>query len=392
MLFYEKRKFSFTYEDSWLSDPNAFALSFTLGLEKKTYDDESTRSFFENILTEGKMRAQLGKNNHIDESDEYSFLKEFGKDCAGALVINEKAMTAESWGKKEITLDEIKEKLKRQESLYLDFENEEGVQFSLAGVQDKLPVILENEKFYLGQFGHPSTHIIKPQVNVKEFKQTVLNEYICMQLAKDCGLNVPHVQMLHYEDIGLFIIERYDREGLIRLHQQDLCQSLALTSKEKYELRGGPSFSDIYANVKEHSQHTALDLFALIDWLCFNLLIGNHDSHAKNLSFLYKNGKWQLAPFYDLMSTAVYKGTARNFAFSIGGQSDPVKLRKKNFHLLEQELGVRSGTVIKRLKTMAKKIQKHLPEDDEFIVKKIKELISKRINKFEQTVFGQESE
>lgn len=388
-LFYADKRFSFEYLDSWLEDDEAFSLSFALPLRKKVFDDKSTRSFFENILTEGKMRAQLGKNNQIDESDEYSFLKEFGKDCAGALVINEEAINPSTWAKKEISLEAIKEKLARHESLYLDFENEDGVQFSLAGVQDKLPVIIENNKFYIGQYGHPSTHIIKPQVNVKDFKQTVLNEYICMQLAKDCGLNVPKVEILTFEDISLFVIERYDREGFRRLHQQDLCQSLELTSIEKYELRGGPGFSEIYENVKKHGQNTALDLFALLDWLCFNLLIGNHDSHAKNLSYLYKNGKWQLAPFYDLMSTAVYKGTTKNFAFSIGGQSEPAKLRRKNFNLLEEEIGVRSGTIIKRLKTMAQKIIKNYPKSDEFIVVKIKELIEKRINNFEQMVFGE---
>lgn len=387
-LAYTDKRFSFSYNDKWLQDSEAFALSFALPLIEKKFDDKSTRSFFENILTEGKMRAQLGKNNQIDKSDEYSFLKEFGKDCAGALVINDSAITPDIWSKKEISLEEIKEKLARHESLYLDFENEDGVQFSLAGVQDKLPVIIENNKFYIGQYGHPSTHIIKPQVNVKDFKQTVLNEYICMQLARDCGLNVPRVDILEFEEINLFVIERYDREGLNRLHQQDLCQSLELTSSEKYEIRGGPSFKDIYENVKTNGQNTALDLFALIDWLCFNLLIGNHDSHAKNLSFLYKGGKWQLAPFYDLMSTAVYKGTTKNFAFSIGGQSEPVKLRRKNFHVLEEQIGVRSGTVIKRLKNMSKKILKNYPKTDEFIVVKIKELIERRINNFEQTVFG----
>lgn len=41
-------------------------------------------------------------------------------------------------------------------------------------------------------------------------------------------------------------------------------------------------------------------------WLLFNTLTGNSDSHLKNLSFLMDSKGVRLAPFYDLLSTAVY--------------------------------------------------------------------------------------
>lgn len=30
-------------------------------------------------------------------------------------------------------------------------------------------------------------------------------------------------------------------------------------------------------------------------------MIGNKDDHAKNFSFIYKNGEWRLSPAYDLL-------------------------------------------------------------------------------------------
>jgi len=39
----------------------------------------------------------------------------------------------------------------------------------------------------------------------------------------------------------------------------------------------------------------------------FNYIIGNHDAHGKNFSILYKK-EFELAPFYDLVSTQVYFG------------------------------------------------------------------------------------
>jgi serine/threonine-protein kinase HipA len=41
-------------------------------------------------------------------------------------------------------------------------------------------------------------------------------------------------------------------------------------------------------------------------WVLFNTLVGNSDSHSRNISFLVSAKGVQLAPFYDLLCTAVY--------------------------------------------------------------------------------------
>ena len=40
--------------------------------------------------------------------------------------------------------------------------------------------------------------------------------------------------------------------------------------------------------------------------MLFNTLVGNSDSHLKNISFLVSHEGVQIAPFYDLLCTAVY--------------------------------------------------------------------------------------
>ena len=35
--------------------------------------------------------------------------------------------------------------------------------------------------------------------------------------------------------------------------------------------------------------------------MCFNVFAHNRDDHAKNFSFLYNSGKWQVSPAYDLV-------------------------------------------------------------------------------------------
>lgn len=45
---------------------------------------------------------------------------------------------------------------------------------------------------------------------------------------------------------------------------------------------------------------------AIFRWVLFNTLVGNSDSHLKHLSFLISAEGVQVAPFYDLLCTAMY--------------------------------------------------------------------------------------
>ncbi len=73
--------------------------------------------------------------------------------------------------------------------------------------------------------------------------------------------------------------------------------------------------------IREHSSDITDDLDQLLKWVSFNVLIGNADAHAKNLSMLLsQTGIW-LAPFYDILSTTVYGDSHDNdVAMSIGRQ------------------------------------------------------------------------
>ena len=78
-----------------------------------------------------------------------------------------------------------------------------------------------------------------------------------------------------------------------------------------------------YEQVRSLSSNPILDCEKLLNWLFFNLLIGNNDSHAKNISILETTEGYRLAPFYDLMCTKVYSGFSSDFAFSIGNTFKP---------------------------------------------------------------------
>ena len=129
-----------------------------------------------------------------------------------------------------------------------------------------------------------------------------------------------------------------DEQGrLQRLHQLDFCQLAGTPSLIKYESDGGPGL----VRCRELLQQVgtpAKDLQRLIAWFFFNLLIGNNDSHAKNLSVLYTEEGPRLAPFYDLMSTTLYSGLSRRFAFRIAGEDRPGSIERSHLETLARSM------------------------------------------------------
>lgn len=365
--FDKEERLSFKYNSSWLTFKDRFPLSVALPLGEKTYGHLETKSFFENLLPEGEIKDLLEAHGKSSIRSEFGFLQEFGGDCAGAFQILPEARKAPktSKPKKELKLDVIYKYLNEKKSLTDVILNKEGGKFSLAGAQDKFAVIFDKNKIYLPLDGSPTTHIIKPHVRYfNSTHDTPYNEYLCMKLALAIGLNVPAVDIIEGE-YPLFIVERFDRiqtKGEIsRIHQQDFCQAQGITSLKKYESEGGPTFANNYNLVKSFSSAPIPDLNQLLKWLIYNLVIGNNDSHSKNLAFLQTGDEIRLAPFYDLLSTSVYKEIGQNFAFKIGGQNLWFKLKRRLFDKLSTELELRDDVIPKLALKLLNDIEKHTP-------------------------------
>ena len=367
LQFDREERLSFQYDKSWLTFKDRFPLSLALVLDDKIYGHIETKAFFENLLPEGEIKDLLEAHGKSSIKSEFGFLQEFGSDCAGAFkILPEKVKPSKTTkSKKELRLNVIYKYLNEKKSLTDVILNREGGKFSLAGAQDKFAVIFEENKIYLPLDGSPTTHIIKPRVRYfNSTHDTPYNEYLCMKLAKLVGLNVPEVDIIKGE-YPLFIVERFDRNqtktGVSRKHQQDFCQAQGITSLKKYESDGGPTFADNYNLVKANSMSPIPDLNQLLKWLIYNLVIGNNDSHSKNLAFLQTGEGIRLAPFYDLLSTAVYKEIGQDFAFKIGGQSLWFKLNKKVFDKLSNELKLRDQVIPKLATKLFLDIERHYP-------------------------------
>jgi serine/threonine-protein kinase HipA len=154
-----------------------------------------------------------------------------------------------------------------------------------------------------------------------------------MKVADKLGLNASKVAYLEFDGEPAICVERYDRirtesGRLIRVHQEDLCQSLSIDPDNKYPADGGPTAESILdflakvgrADVRDRNRED----FAKA--LFFSYLIMAPDGHAKNYSLLLLANSVRLAPLYDIASGVPYTknyGELRykHAAMRIGGEN-----------------------------------------------------------------------
>jgi len=79
--------------------------------------------------------------------------------------------------------------------------------------------------------------------------------------------------------------------------------------------------------------------------------------------------RYEIAPLYDLVCTAIYPKLQKHFAFSIGGQNDYTQIGKKELKLLDRQLEFKEGTCQERMQAMHQKITQHKSTNREQITK-----------------------
>lgn len=314
----------FKYMSSWLENEKNFSISQSLPLATKTYKAEA-QNYFANFLPEGDVRTAVARRFGVSVDNDFRLLEAIGGECAGALTIGQKPVELDN-DYEELSHDKIK-KIFNDGGVFLAQlqDAEKVVRLSLAGAQDKIPVYFKDGKLFLPIGNSPSSHILKFPSH--RFKHMPANECLLNWWANKQGLSVAPTQLLKVQDLDLCLVQRYDRQlendRLIRLHQEDYCQALNFGYKVKYEKDGGPTFQMCHEITENSSSELPNDLDRLIRWLVFNVMSGNCDAHAKNISLIkLDRNKWSLSPHYDLVCTRIYKEVSTRLAMSIGGSDD----------------------------------------------------------------------
>lgn len=352
-------RLQFRYAAHWLAAPEATALSCSLPLQAQAFDDHQARPFFAGLLPEGPVRRLLARQLQVSGQNDFALLDHLGGECAGAVSLLPEGQTPTPPAPQDIhwlsddELAAIMDELPDRPMLA----GTDGLRLSLAGAQDKLPVISDGKRIGLPRHGAPSTHILKPAIRAVE--DSVSNEGFCLALAQAMRLNPAHARIQTVGGHRFLLVERYDRtcgpDGRWRrLHQEDFCQALGVTPEMKYQNEGGPSLADSFALLRRVTRPNAPQVLRLLDYVVFNALIGNHDAHGKNFSLLYTGGRTVLAPLYDVLSTAVYPTLTPKMAMKLGSRYKFSEVESRHWDQFAESAGLGKGPARRRVLEMAR--------------------------------------
>jgi len=355
-------RLSFCYASDWLTQSGAIALSASLPLQAQPFDDRKARPYFAGLLPEGQMRRLIAQQFQVSGQNDFALLDHIGGECAGAVTFLEPGQVLPApthnddvqWlSDNEVVA--ILDELPRRPMLA----GKDGLRLSLAGAQDKLPVVFDGARIGLPLNGTPSSHILKPAIQAVE--DSVINEGFCMALAQAMQLEPAKSKVHRVLDRSFLLVERYDR--LIdaqghrhRLHQEDFCQALGVVPESKYQNEGGPDLAQCFDLVRSVTRPSAPQVLRLLDYVIFNALIGNHDAHAKNFSLLYSGKATVVAPLYDVLSTAVYPTLTPKMAMKIGSKYKFSEIQAQHWDQFSESVGLSKAQAKRRILELARSL------------------------------------
>ncbi len=306
---------SFRYAPEWVNNNRAFPVSISMPLSDRLWSGREVNCFFDGLLPdEPVVRNKIASRESAESGSTFDLLSVIGRDCVGALRFipeggdpgNPTEMNYQA-----ISDDEIVRRIATLDTTPLGVNSENDFRISIAGVQEKTAFLKVNGQWQLPMGATPTSHIFKPAMksSVADFTDAPWNEWFCLNLCRELGLNTTHADVLLLDNKPVLVVERFDRiwkNGIIyRLPQEDMCQALGVSPTGKYQSDGGPGVADIMAllNGSISPQEDKIRFFnALVGfWLMAAI-----DGHGKNFSIFLTPGGYKLTPLYDVMSVAPY--------------------------------------------------------------------------------------
>lgn len=288
------------------------AISLTMNYQKIAYNHGALHPIFSQNLPEGYVRRYISEKlrRHANINDMYLLALQLDKGI-GHLSYNSEI---EKTDVGQLSLNEILN-WQGKENLFHQLLDRYYLNGLVAGVQPKVLVNAVNDT------GKPSIgrsllqqedFIIKTYDD--EFPLLTVNEYICMEAARTCGLAPSQCWLSG--DLRTFITERFDVVDGKRLGIEDFTVLMGKQGDEKYQSSYEMLMKATYIFTKSDMQ-----LKRMYQYIVFNCLIGNGDAHLKNFSVQYDESRKNitLTPPYDITHTPIYDTIDNKMALKLNG-------------------------------------------------------------------------
>jgi serine/threonine-protein kinase HipA len=313
------------YDAAWMNSDigRPLSLSLPFGVEPTSLRGDVVRNFFENLLPDREeIRQRIGARFKTPSLDAFDLLTAVGRDCVGAIQLLGIDATPEGNGSIEgrvVDETEIEHLLMQSVTRPVGGSPDEAdadpddFRISLAGAQEKTAFLRYKDQWMVPHGSTPTTHIFKLPLGLVgnskvDLGTSVENEWLCMHLLKGYGLPVANTGILQFGKHRVLSVERFDRrfstsgERLLRLPQEDFCQTMGLPPHLKYENDGGPGIVSIADKLRQ-SVNSEQDIATLLTAQILFWMLAAPDGHAKNFSIhLLPRGLFSLTPLYDVMS------------------------------------------------------------------------------------------
>ena len=160
-------------------------------------------------------------------------------------------------------------------------------------------------------------------------------EYAYYKMAQACGIDMAECRLLDEGDNHHFMTRRFDRTtNGDKIHMQTVAGLAHLDRDQRH------SYEEIFGIIRKMNlpMEASQQLFRR---MVFNVVARNNDDHTKNFSFLMdRNGKWKLAPAYDLCYS--YKPGGRwigQHQLSLNGKQDA--FTRQDILTVGENMGIR---------------------------------------------------
>lgn len=188
-----------------------------------------------------------------------------------------------------------------------------------------------------------------------------------MSAARHLGLKVAEDFVMETtRGDAVFVSVRYDRtqrgERWVRLHQEGICQALAVLPDLKYQSDGGPGVAHIADAFRAglHPAEERENAERFFDAIAFDVAALGTDAHAKNYSLMLSGDHVRLAPLYDLGSHAPYpsKGSGDlTLAMSLAGEYRVNRIGRSALAEAAGRLGLDSDYADERIEAITRGIR-----------------------------------
>jgi serine/threonine-protein kinase HipA len=374
-------KVSFTYNEQWRADANAYPLSISMPLAAAEHGHAKIDPYLWGLLPDKEIVLDhWGRKFQVSPRNAFALIANVGEDCAGAVQFVRPERLETILGEAPAPIDWLDEaaiaqrlRALRQDNSAWRIPRDTG-QFSLAGAQPKTALLFDDGKWGVPSGRVPTTHILKPPT--PHFDGHVENEHFCLELARTLGLPVADSRIMRFQDEIAIVVERYDRArttgGIRRVHQEDMCQALSVPPTRKYQNEGGAGVRDIVNLLRTYSSNAAEDIQTFLDAVAYNWLIAGTDAHGKNYALLIgAQAHVRLAPLYDVASILPYPDIEierATLSMKLGGEYRLRNIRQSDWRKLASEVRVDPDQTIRRVDDLARQLINNVPEIRQWMI------------------------